>query len=298
LAIEKGTGMPTAIMESLRDAILLNNTGVHHLDCGNVDGALYSFQCAVVAVKVAIAMSTDPSVCTALMDQPPTTTTTTTAPRFPPKPHSHNAGYHDEVSSSSIYQASKSSAATASTTYTNVLPAVSVLPQEQRSSSALLDGLNVGISYIYNRPLLIPTDISIQSMEHMNSVVVTASTYIIFNFALTCHLVGKHTGKDSYFIRAMRLYELTLKVLETAQSNSSTPCVHEMHSVLECLALNNLAQMHYELCDYRSSQFYMDSMYALLITIKRMDTYLEENELEEIMLNLVYLQSPSVAKAA
>ena len=261
--------MPTKIMESLRNAILLNNTGVHHLDCGNVDGALYSFQCAVVAVKVAIAMSTDPSVCTALMDQPPiTTATTTTTARFPPKPNSNSTGCHDGISSASICQVSKPNADSDTASNTNVLAPVSELPQHhQPSSSALLDSLNVGISYIYNRPLLIPTDITIQSMEHMNSVVVTASTYIIFNFALTCHVVGKHTGKESYFIRAMRLYELTLKVLETAQSSNGSSYVHEMHSVLECLALNNLAQMHYELCDYRSSQFYMDSMYALLITI-------------------------------
>jgi hypothetical protein len=281
-------------MESLRNAILLNNAGVHHLDCGNVDGALNSFQCAVVAVKVAIAMSADPNVCTALMDQPPTTTTTTTttARRFPPKTSTNNVGYH-----SSTYQAAKPSTETP-TSAVSIPTTETVLPPQPPSSSALLDGLNCGISYIYNRPLLIPSDITIQSMEHMNSVVVTASTYIIFNFALTCHVVGKHTGKESYFTRSMRLYELTLKVLDTAQASSTSPYVHEMHSVLECLALNNLAQMHYELCDYQSSQFYMDSMYALLMTIKRMDAYLEENELEEIMLNLVYLQSPTVAKAA
>jgi hypothetical protein len=294
--------MPTtAIMESLRNAILLNNTGVHHLDCGNVDGALYSFQCAVVAVKVAIAMSTDPSASTAHTDQPPSTTTTSasTAPRLPPKSNGNHIGYPNEISSSSMYPTSKRSTATASVGNTNF---PSVLPQPPEllhaSNPSLLDGLNVGISYVYNRPLLIPTDISIQSVEHMNSVVVTASTYIIFNFALTCHAVGNHTGKESYLIRAMRLYELTLKVLETAKSSAVSSCVQEMHAALECLTLNNLAQMHYELCDYRSSQFYMDSMYAVLITIKRMDTYLEENELEEIMLNLVYLQSPSVAKAA
>ena len=290
-------------MESLRNAILLSNTGVHHLNCGNVDNALHSFQCAVVAVKVAIAVNTDPSVGTALIYHPVrSTTATTTTPRFPPKSSSQNVFNQNDISSSSIYQASKSNTATTTTIDINVPGQASVLPQQQQqqpSFRTLLDSLNVGISFIYNRPLFIPTDISIQSMEHLNSVVVTASTYIIFNFALTCQLVGKHTGKESYLIRAMRLYELTLKVLETAKSSSSTnPHVQEMHSVLECLALNNLAQMHYELCDYRSSQFYMDSMHSILVTIKRLDEYLDENEMEEIMLNLVYLQSPSVAKAA
>ena len=131
----------------------------------------------------------------------------------------------------------------------------------------------------------------------MSSVVATASTYIIFNFALTCHVVGKQTGRERYMIRAMRLYELTLKVLHTAQSSSDCS-PHEMHSVLKCLALNNLAQIHYELCDYRSSQLCHDSLYTLLITIKHMDTYLDENEIEDIMLNLVYVKSPTVAKAA
>ena len=224
-------------MESLRNAILLNNVGVRHLDCSNVNGAMHSFQCAVAAVKVAIAMSTDPNVL--MLDQPPTTTTTTVPPRFPP--HGKNADNHDEILSSSIYQASKSKTATTASfaTNTEVQATVAVLPQ-QPSTSALLDGINVGISYIYNRPFLISTDISIQNMDHMNSVVATASTYIIFNFALTCHVVGKQTGNERYMIRAMRLYELTLKVLHTAQSSSGcSPYVREMHSVLECLTLNN-----------------------------------------------------------
>ena len=68
--------------------------------------------------------------------------------------------------------------------------------------------------------------------------------------------------------------------------------------MLECLAFNNLAQLHYEYCNYQASQYYLDSMYAILKTINHLDAYLEENELEEIMLNLVYLKSPTVAKAA
>ena len=296
--------MPLVTMESLSDAILLNNTGIHHLEHSDVDDALYSFQCAVAAVKIAIARTTsDPTASENLKDQSLPTTTIATTERFPPNAHDGCLGHHDGISSSSssssICGAIKSSGGTDTAgMLTSVSTTDSVLPQQQHSNYAFLDGLNTGISYIYNRPLLIPSDITFQSMEHMNSVVVTASIYIIFNFALACHGVGKHTGKESYLIRAMRLYELTLKVLDSTHSNGSSAYAHEMHSVLECLAFNNLAQLHNEYCNYQASQYYLDSMYAILKTINHLDAYLEENELEEIMLNLVYLKSPTVAKAA
>lgn len=160
-----------------------------------------------------------------------------------------------------------------------------------------LDGLKNGVSYIYNRPLLIPTDFAIYSIEQLNSVILSASTYIVFNFALACHLCGKMSGREDYLMRAARLYELTLKVLGSSEA-TTCPNHDTMHTILECLTLNNLAQMYYEQCDYKACQIYMDAMYDLFMTAERLDAFLDAHEMEEIMLNLVYLQSPPVAKAA
>jgi hypothetical protein len=160
-----------------------------------------------------------------------------------------------------------------------------------------LDGLKNGVSYVFNRPLLIPTGFSIYSMEQLNSVILSASTYIVFNFALACHFCGKMSGREVYLMRAARLYELTLKVLGSAEARSC-PNHGTMPAILECLTLNNLAQMYYEQCDYKTCQIYMDAMYDLFMTAERLDAFLDTHEMEEIMLNLVYLQSPPVAKAA
>jgi hypothetical protein len=275
-------------MDPLRNAILLNNTGVEQLDFGHIDGALYSFQCAVASVKVATAMSTacDGRAFHVFSNEKPTLSSHTVR-RFPP---TFTTTYNDELSSRQVGKRS----ANDSTTVPNSSPSSTT----SHPRGVLLSGLNSGLSYIYNRPLLIPTDITIQNLDHMNSVVVTSSIYIIFNFALACHLVGKCSGKENYMIRAVRLYELTLKVLDTAQHQRDNCYQHEILSVLECLTLNNLAQIHYEQCNYKLSQFYMDNMYELLMNVQCMDAYLDENELEEMMLNLVYLQSPPVAKAA
>jgi hypothetical protein len=264
-------------MDPLRDAILLNNAGVNFLDCDNMDDALHAFQCAVASVKVA----TTAAASWDSKEQQPLTV----AASPPIRAVSPTSVHHHDSYVVSKYYEGLSDATTAAPS------------SKERHAGVMLHGLQNGISYIYNRPLFIPTDITIHDIEHLNSVILTCSTYIVFNFALACHLLGTKSGTEDYLIRAARLYELTLKVLGSADGTTSSHS-HEMHSILECLALNNLAQMHYEQCNYKLCQFYMDAMYDRFMTVDCMDSFLDANEMEEIMLNLVYLQSPPVAKAA
>lgn len=155
-----------------------------------------------------------------------------------------------------------------------------------------LVGLQNEACYIYDRPLLIPTDFNIATLEEQDSFMLMSSTFVIFNFALACHQFGKISGNEVHLLRAGQLYELTLKILSSAERD------HAMHSVLQCLALNNLAQLHYDQCDYQKSQSYMESMFDLVMTTDCLDTHLSEKEVEELMLNLVHMQPPTVAPAA
>lgn len=242
-------------MNPLRDAILLNNTGVQLLNRGSLEHALHSFQCAVSSIKMA-------TTCASL---------------------EHPQALFDGPNDSGRYIQREGAAQGAET--------------NRAETKLRLDGLKNGVSYIYNRPLMIPTDFPIYNIEQLNSVILSASTYIVFNFALACHLCGKVSGREDYLMRAARLYELTLKVLGSSEATTCTN--HDtMHAILECLTLNNLAQMYYEQCDYKTCQIYMDAMYDLFMTAERLDAFLDAHEMEEIMLNLVYLQSPPVAKAA
>jgi hypothetical protein len=252
-------------MNPLHEAILLNNAGVRLLDCGNVEHALHSFQCAVSSVKMA----------------------TTTAASFEKPLFRADATLNDSSRCKSLPESAPQDMVLSSSSNCMV-----------GEPKLRLDGLKNGVSYIFNRPLVFPANLSIQSSEQLNSAILSASTFIVFNFALACHFFGKTCGKEDYLTRAARLYELTLKVLGSASASCATHNDRSMYSILECLTLNNLAQLYYEQCDYATCQMYMDAMYDLFMSAERMDGFLDAQEMEEIMLNFVYLQSPPVAKAA
>lgn len=154
-------------------------------------------------------------------------------------------------------------------------------------------GLQSGASFVYQRPLLIPTNL--KTTDHFDSVILTVTTLVIFNFALACHQSGNTTGRELFLERAERLYDLVLKVLASSESKSD----HAMRNILRCLALNNLAQLHYDRCNYPTSQSYMEVLYNLIVTMDCLDhTYLTEREVKEIMMNIVHMQPPTAAYAA
>jgi hypothetical protein len=148
------------------------------------------------------------------------------------------------------------------------------------------------VCYIYDRPLLIPTVPRFQTQDDLDVFVLTTSTYIIFNFALACHQFGKVYGDEDALKRAGCLYNLTIKSL--ANDDHATP----VHVALQCLALNNLAQLHYDHCDFVKSQGCLEIMYDLVIRTDCLDKYLNDNETEELMLNMVHMQPPIAASAA
>jgi hypothetical protein len=148
-----------------------------------------------------------------------------------------------------------------------------------------LDGLKNDISFIYNRPLLITTEVSIQSAEQLNSLMLSTSTYIVFNFALACHVCGKLCGKEEYLTRASRFYQLTLKVLASAEAACCSLNQDSMHPMLQCVTLNNLAQLRYEQCDYKTCQIYIHAMHVhFLMNAECLNAFLDAEEIEEIML--------------
>jgi hypothetical protein len=153
-----------------------------------------------------------------------------------------------------------------------------------------------GLLYRYERPLLIPTLVNESEVEFA-SVVETLSTYVIFNFALACHQFGKQTGTDAPLQRAMELYDLFIRTLNRLRSECD--CQH--YESLQCLALNNLAHLHYDYCDYEESQYCMNCMHEILNESSdclESSNCLSTLETEEIMLNHMYLQRPTAARAA
>ena len=166
---------------------------------------------------------------------------------------------------------------------------------QQRGSSAgpafhpseqPLAGLQEGSLFVFDRPLLLA-----HGIEDSGEQLEITSAILMFNFALACHQLGKLSGNTRLLNQAKHLYELTLR----CSSNKT----QEDAAVLQCLALNNLAYILHQECDFSTSKLYMDrlSMVAdddclLLLTL-----YVAPEEVEEILLNLLQ-REPTGAQAA
>ena len=155
----------------------------------------------------------------------------------------------------------------------------------QPSDHALV-GLQDGNLFVFDRPLFLA-----HGKEDSCEQLEITSGILMFNFALACHQLGKLSGNTRLLHQAKHLYELTLRCSLNKNQEGAL--------VLQCLALNNLAHILNQECDYSNSKMYMDRLATitdddclLLLTY-----YVEPQEVEEILLNLLQ-KEPTVAQAA
>lgn len=167
----------------------------------------------------------------------------------------------------------------------------SLFSLEQRPVT--LTGLHNEHCYVYNRPLIVQADLNMLSHEDLDSFVLTFSTVVVFNFALACHQQGNISGAEVSLLKAGQMYSMALQILASKEINNN-----DCHAVLQCLALNNLAQLHYDRCDYQKSQSCMSTVLDIVTTTICLSDHLDEKESEEIMMNLLYMQPPTAAHAA
>lgn len=159
-----------------------------------------------------------------------------------------------------------------------------------------LESLNQGIYYTYDRPLLLPTNVIVPNQEALDTYMLTSSAILIFNFGMACHQFGKETGQEGALRQAVQIYELTLRMINRS-------CISEyLSKVVMCLALNNLANLHSDLCDYDNCECCLECVKELLFHDSNIDVFaldfLDESEWSELKLNLMYGQTPSAASAA
>lgn len=168
----------------------------------------------------------------------------------------------------------------------------STLPKEAcfaiRESTSKLPFLENGISYVYDRPLLL----DLPTSEDLDAVLALYSASILFNLALSCHMLGR-LGKESAFKRATVLYRMSMQLLQNCSASASnTP------ALLSLFALNNRAQIHYECCDYNQSTFCLKEMSRIMANATYLYTVLPERDIEGLLLNVMLLERPSAAQAA
>ena len=168
------------------------------------------------------------------------------------------------------------------------------LPFCVRQCRLKLRGLQNGLFYVYDRPFLIATNLTPSTQEDHDAIILLFSTHILFNFALAWHQLGAISGRGPPLRRAGELYEFILKILRSSASNNNDTA----YAVLKCLVLNNLAHIHYERCQYEESKSCMDGMFALALKTECLESYLQPVEISEILLNIIHVRPPTIARAA
>jgi hypothetical protein len=151
-----------------------------------------------------------------------------------------------------------------------------------------------GQHYVYNRSMLLSTVTKVSDVDELSAIILTASVSMIFNMAIAWHEFSQFTCSERYLAKAGQLYDCMLSILDTTNGILDD----ESFTVLKCLGLNNRAQMYYEQCDYVQSARCVDGMRYLLLATDMLECYLDVEEVDEIRMNMVYLQPPTVAHAA
>jgi hypothetical protein len=153
--------------------------------------------------------------------------------------------------------------------------------------------LHDGTFYVHYRPLIIPENFLVSSEDHCE-LVQLLTTFVLFNLAIACHHYGKVTGTEAPVERAKELYRIVL----TSRDCGDEAALQAV-DLMQCLALNNLAHLHYEQCQYEHSQRLMGDMNELIGQTQCLDCrYVSPHEAEEILLNVHFALSLSAAPAA
>lgn len=156
-------------------------------------------------------------------------------------------------------------------------------------SGAPLAGMQDELFFVFDRPLHLP-------YVDNDSAVLIGRSVLLFNQGLACHSYGKRKASRGLIERASQFYSIAFRTLCHSQYEDGVACV------IKCLALNNLAQLHFEEYNFKESQFYMQKMYRIVRTgcldESLASQYLSKQDTDELKLNLLCLKKPTIAKAA
>jgi hypothetical protein len=176
---------------------------------------------------------------------------------------------------SSFFVADKSSSS--STTFTVQLPE---LHQEQQS-------------FIFNQALKLPE----QSVNGETGPAASDSDLhiytatVIFNFALAHHRKGMSSGQDALLLKSEKLYSMVLKVLSDDDHNTSRIAI-----LVKLASVNNLAQRCFESGNFEQARQGLGHLSSTFRT--KSLSFLQEENIKELLLNVLLLKPPKVAPAA
>ena len=199
-----------------------------------------------------------------------------------------------------------------------------------------LKGLATENCYIHDRPFLFPDDFIDErcGARHDSTglidthEIIRAMTIPLINFALTHHYQGKIYGHSKSYRKAIELYYLLWSISQSWGIVFSPiySINHRWYMTIQCIFLNNLVHVHDELENFVESKICVTCLYDLIvwklsqqrqsddilngcaseinptpqITYERINriSYLEQNEFDKILENIMYFEMPVTARAA
>jgi len=155
------------------------------------------------------------------------------------------------------------------------------------SRSIGVPDLQASAFFIYGHAIIIMEPAALQKIT--DEMICYYSSVVLFNWALTLHREGI-LGRKTNLKKAASIYARCLLVLAAIKSEQTA-------DILTLLVLNNLAQIHSELCDYSECSHCLARVSNLLVEARSMDgCILTSKDVDAMVLNAMF--SPTAAQAA
>lgn len=172
----------------------------------------------------------------------------------------------------------------------SIVPAISLSSYVlQLRKNAQLEALpQQGHFFVGDKPLMLCLD---------ESDIFTVTTFLQFNLGLAFHQLGLRSGSGVLLRHAFEAYDRTLFIL------CNYTVDRKKYGVIMCLAVNNLAHLHYEFCEFEASRSCIDCLNYLIMAVGCLDDvavlrHLSPNECDQLKLNVLHAKLPFSAAAA
>jgi hypothetical protein len=148
-------------------------------------------------------------------------------------------------------------------------------------------------SFLFNQALKLPE----HSVNGENRPTVSESDLhvytgaVIFNLALAHHRKGMNSGQGALLIKSEKLYSMILKLLSDDDHNTSRIAI-----LVKLATVNNLAQRCFESGDFEQARQGLGHL-SSTFRIKSL-SFLQEDNIKELLMNVLLLKPPKVAPAA
>ena len=146
--------------------------------------------------------------------------------------------------------------------------------------------VGLGNSFIFSRALYISISKKVEKSEYIEE-----SAAIVYNLALSFHLIGTENSSES-LKKAIQFYEISAAI----RSRKSETKLE----ILDLAILNNIGQIFVECMNYVAARQYFDQLSKQLTILNNsgvLNRFLEEKDCDGFVFN-VMLDEPSLAAAA